>query len=208
MTLVATVPMVIVVPAGAGITTLADLVQRARATPGALSYASFGSGSPAHLAGELLKQRLGIDLLHVPYRGGAPALADTIAGRVQAYVSGISTSVAAIESGQLSALAVTGARRSAALPNVPTVEQAMDLPDYDLAVTYGLWAPRGTLSEVIGRLRAHGVTVLANPALLERFAAQGAEASSAPTPQATAEFVAREAERWGRIARDAQATVD
>lgn len=206
VTTIAGVPMVIVVHPGARITTLAELVSRARAAPGALSYASFGNGSPSHLAGELLKQRLGIDLLHVPYRGGGPALVDTIAGRVQAYVAGVSTAVAAIEQGQVLALAVTSASRVAALPQVPTVEAAAGLPGYDLSITYGLWAPRGTPPAIIARL--HDAARAALPALAERFATQGAVPSDAPTPEATAALVQRETERWGEIARRANATID
>lgn len=194
-------PFVLVVPASLPITDLPGLLALARQRAGQLSYASPGSGSANHLGMELLKAQAGVDILHVPYSGSAPANTALLAGEVSMMLSPAVVAMPFIQSGHLRALGVSGPEPSPTLPGVPPV--ASVLPGFDATTWYGVLAPAGTPEPVIVRLNAAFLAGLADPRARERLLAQGVE----PAPTSSAEFgriIAAEVAKWGRVARAAQ----
>ncbi len=190
-------PLVIVVPASSKAQTFKDLLAQARAEPGKLTYASAGNGSSGHLAGEALKQAAHIDVLHVPYKGGAPALTDLIGERISFMPLNSVEVISHIRSQKLRALAVTGSKRLSLLPEVPTVSEA-GLADFEVSVWWGLMAPAATPAAVITRINAELQKVLAEPALQTRLAELGVEISAGSTAQFS-EFIRAETARWSRV---------
>jgi tripartite-type tricarboxylate transporter receptor subunit TctC len=176
---------------------LADFVAAARAAPDKFSYASAGNGSPAHFAGEQLKQSAGISLLHVPYKGGAQAVTDTLAGVVHVYFSGFPPAVPHVRAGTLKALAVTGKKRSPALPDVPTTSEA-GLADFDLSGWFGFFVPKGTPASVVKRLNEVIVDAVVQPDLRESLAGQGVETVPG-SPAEFASFIAAEQRKYGSM---------
>jgi tripartite-type tricarboxylate transporter receptor subunit TctC len=176
-------PNVLVVAPSSGIKTLADLIAQAKAKPGQLNFASAGQGSGTHINGEKFRLAAGIDVVHVPYKGTPEALTDTMAGRVTYYFSPISAALPFVREGKLTALAVSTAKRSSALPNVPTVAES-GLPGFDYSLWVGLFAPAATPADVVDKI-ARDVRAAAESAeIKERFASLGAE----PMPMTSAEF--------------------
>ncbi|WP_348751995.1 tripartite tricarboxylate transporter substrate binding protein [uncultured Aquincola sp.] len=197
----ASAPLVLVVPAVSPIRTLADLLARAKAAPGKLAFASSGNGTGGHLAGELLEEVAGIQLLHVPYKGTAPALTDVLGGQVDLMFSVIPSALPHIDAGKLRAIGITGARRSPRLPDVPTVAEG-GLKGYESSLAYGLVAPRGTPDAVLRTLSQAVAKATESPALREAFKAEGAE----PLAGSAADFQAlmqTESDKWGRVIRQA-----
>ena len=197
----ASAPLVLVVPAVSPIRTLADLLARAKASPGKLAFASSGNGTGGHLAGELLEEVAGIQLLHVPYKGTAPALTDVLGGQVDLMFSVIPSALPHIDAGKLRAIGITGARRSPRLPDVPTVAEG-GLKGYESSLAYGLMAPRGTPDAVLKSLGQAVAKATESPALREAFKAEGAE----PLAGSAADFQAlmqTESDKWGRVIRQA-----
>ena len=186
--------------------TLQEFIALAKKTPGTLSYASAGSGTPPHLAAELFKSIAGVDVLHVPYKGGAPAINDLVGGQVQAIFEGQVVLLPHIKSGRVRALAITGAKRDAALPDVPTFAQA-GLPQYDAYFWSGLVAPGGTPADIVGKLNAVLVRALNTAEVREALLRQGL-ASAGTTPAEFAAFIGSEVERWGRVAKASGAKVE
>ncbi len=207
VTLVAHVPNLLVVPASSPYRTVAQLVEAARARPGQLSYASAGNGTGQHLAGELFAQALKLDLLHVPYKGGAPALNDLAGGQVDLMFSVQTASWPLVRAGKLRALAVTGARRAEALPEVPTVAEAAGPADFRVVEWNAVFAPAGTPPAVVERLANELRAVLAPPEMRGRLAGMGASAVGS-TPAELGEFVRRETARWAQPIRAAPITAD
>lgn len=177
--------------------TLADFIKAAKAAPDKYSYASAGAGSPAQFAGEQLKKSAGINLLHVPYKGGAPAVTDTLAGVVSIYFSGFPPAIGHVRAGKLKALAVTGKARSPALPSVPTMDEA-GLRDFDLSGWFGFFVPKGTPPAVIRRLNEVISAAVVQPELRESLAARGVE-TSAGSPAEFGAFVAAEQKKYGAL---------
>ncbi|MCE2999045.1 MAG: Bug family tripartite tricarboxylate transporter substrate binding protein [Betaproteobacteria bacterium] len=190
---------------GVAAKTVTDLIALAKQKPGTINYASSGLGSPGHLAGELLKAMTKIDLQHVPYRGGAPALGDLVSGQVPIFVAVISTGVPVINSGRAIALAVTGAKRSPALPEVPTVAETPALKGYEASNWYGLMAPAATPRPIIDRLHRDMVSVMDTPVLRDLLAARGVDATSS-TPDEFAAYIRSETAKWGKVIRAANLT--
>jgi tripartite-type tricarboxylate transporter receptor subunit TctC len=186
--------------------TLQEFIALAKKTPGTLSYASAGSGTPPHLAAELFKSIAGVDVLHVPYKGGAPAINDLVGGQVQAIFEGQVVLLPHIKSGRVRALAITGAKRDAALPDVPTFAQA-GLPQYDAYFWSGLVAPGGTPADIVGKLNAVLVRALNTAEVREALLRQGL-APAGTTPAEFAAFIGSEVERWGRVAKASGAKVE
>lgn len=182
------------------------LVQRARAEPGRLSYGSAGNGSAGHLGMELIKQSLGLDLVHVPYRGSPAMLTDLMGGRILAGFDNILSSTPHIAAGRLRALAVSGRVRAPALPDVPTIAES-GLPGFDVTVWQGLLAPAGTEPAIIERLRDGIGAALALPALRARLDALGVEAIGSD-PEEFGRFIAREVNRWSEVVRRSGARAD
>jgi len=194
-------PLVIVVPAASPVKSLQELVALARAEPGKLTYASAGNGSSGHLAGELLKSTAKIDVLHVPYKGGAPAIADLLGERITFMPINPVEVIAHIRAGRLRALAVASDRRSALLPDVPTAAEA-GLAGYEASVWWGLVAPAKTPPEIVRQLNAETNRALANPAIANKLAELGVVV----TPDTTAQFAAfikSQTELWSGVIRSA-----
>lgn len=200
ITMAVNFPNVLVVHAGTGIRSFAQFIDTAKRNPGKLDFASTGPASASHLAGELLNAVAGIDTVHVPYKGGAPALVDILAGRVAAWYATVSTSQQHIESGKLIALAATGLQRHPALPNVPTISES-GYPGFNASNWYAFIASAKVASPVLDRWHAEIVRVIGAPDVAQALGTHGFW----PTPTSRAElgdFIAREYGTWGRLIRD------
>jgi len=189
ITLIAPVSLVIVVHPSFPPKTARELIALARARPGDVAYASFGTGSMSHLAGELLKQMAKVDLLHVPYKGGGPALVDTLAGHVPVYFSSVAPSLPHIKAGKLRALAVTAGKRTPQLPDVPAVAETPGMKDYDAVILYGTWAAGRTSRDVVSRLNSEIVKILRTPGFRTRLEELGLGEPSPSTPEQMAEAI-------------------
>ena len=199
ITLAVRVPEVLAVNPGLPASSLGELITYARANPGKVNFASAGAGSITHLAGELLKSEAKIDLVHVPYKGAAPAVTDMIGGQVQMGIFDVPVLLAHIRSGKLKALAVTSADRAPTLPGVPTTAEA-GYPNVTSDNWYGLVMPAATPAAIQKRVHSAAVEALGSAAVKERFAKVGGIASPT-TPQQYAAFVAAEQAKWGRIVK-------
>jgi tripartite-type tricarboxylate transporter receptor subunit TctC len=196
--LIADAPNILVVHPSVPAASLQELIELARRRPGQLNYASSGIGTSTHLCGELLKAMTAIDLVHVPYKGGGPAVADLLGGQVQVMFATLPTVLEHIRAGKLRALGVTGGQRFAGAPEFPTIAQA-GLPGYEVSGWSGLFAPARTPRAAIERLAAETAKILREPALKERFLAQGAE-PAVKLPDEFAAFVDSETRKWKKVA--------
>jgi tripartite-type tricarboxylate transporter receptor subunit TctC len=196
--LIADAPNILVVHPSVPAASLQELIELARRRPGQLNYASSGVGTSTHLCGELLKAMTAIDLVHVPYKGGGPAVAELLGGQVQLMFATLPTVLEHIRAGKLRALGVTGGQRFAGAPEFPTIAQA-GLPGYEVSGWSGLFAPAGTPRAAIDRLAAETARILREPALKERFLAQGAE-PAVKLPDEFAAFVDSEMRKWKNVA--------
>ena len=199
ISLVVVNPQVLVAYPGLAANTIVELIKLARSRPGQINYASPGVGSPNHMGMELLKAMTGIDLVHVPYKGGAPASTDLIAGQVSLLFNSIPSVLQHMRSGRLKALAVGSAVRSPAIPEIPTVAEA-GVPGFEYATWYGLFAPAGTPREIIARLNAAAGKALLAPELALPLRAQGSEPRPT-TPEELARFMRVEHSRWERVVK-------
>ncbi|GAO70194.1 MULTISPECIES: Bug family tripartite tricarboxylate transporter substrate binding protein [Comamonas] len=205
ITMGVTFPNVLVVPASKGIKTLGEFVATAKREPGKLDFASTGPGSAAHLAGELLNDIAKIDTVHIPYKGGAPALQDVLGGRVSSFYAAPPTALPHIESGKLIPLATTGLTRPAYLPNVPTVAETY--PGFNATNWYAFVAPGKTPKPLLDRWNVELVKVLNAPDVRANLLKHGQTA--APTSrEELAKFISTENEKWSRIIRDRKITAD
>ncbi len=180
--------------------TVAELLQLAKSKPGSLNYASAGSGTPAHLAGEMLNVLAGIRMTHVPYKGAGPALLDVIAGQVQVIITSPIAAGPHIASGKVRALATTGSQRNPALPDLPTVAET--LSGYDITQWWGISAPAGTPPMIVKRLHAETARIVNLAAMRERLNREGAVPVGG-TPQEFTAFIASERMRLGKVIRQA-----
>jgi tripartite-type tricarboxylate transporter receptor subunit TctC len=183
VTLITAIPQVIVVHPDFPAKSLPELVAMAKAQPGKISFASYGNGSPGHLAGELFKTTTKTDLIHVPYRGGGPALADTLAGHVPVYFASIATVMQHLKAGKLRALAITDKKRTQLLPDVPTVDEALGISGYELSATYGVFVPAKTPPEIVAKLYAETAKLIGAPDFKKRIESEGADGTLATTPE-------------------------
>src|SRR5262245_38305731 len=191
-------PNVVVVNPSLPIKTIPELIAYAKANPGKLNMASSGNGSTIHMSGELFKMMTGINMVHVPYRGGAPALTDMISGQVQVMFDNIPTSAEHVKAGRLRGLAVTSAERSEVLPDLPTVADV--LPGYEASAWYGLGVPKGTPPEIIDKLNTETNAILADPKAKARFAELGASLLPG-TPAEFGKLMEDETEKWGKVVK-------
>lgn len=199
-------PNVLVVHPGAGIKTFADFIAHAKAKPGALDFASTGAGSASHLAGELLNQRAGIETIHIPYKGGAPALQDLLGGRVTAYYAAPPTALPHIEAGKLIAIATTGPVRPAYLPNVPTIAES-GYPGFNASNWYAFVAPGKTPEPILERWNKELVKALNAPDVKAELLKHGL--TPAPgTRKELAAYIAGESKTWGQLVKDRKITAD
>ncbi len=193
-------PQVLVVHPGVGANSVKELIAVAKAKPGQLNFSSVGTGTSPHLGGELFKSLAGVDMVHVPYKGTAPAMTDLIAGRVQLAWSSIPTVLAHVQAGRLKMLGIGGTRRSPALPDIPTI--ADTLPGFELATWYAIFAPTGTPAAIISRLNAETAKVLRDADLVKRFSEQGLE-PTVMTPAELKRYTENDVNRWARLIKAA-----
>ena len=206
ITLIASVPNLLVVNPALGVNSAAELVALARSKPGQLSFASFGNGASNHLSGEMLKSLTGIQATHVPYKSAPQAVTDLIAGQTSFAFVNTPLALPHVRSGKLRALAVTGAKRSAATPDFPTMQEA-GVPGFVVESWYGLMAPAGTPDAVIARLHKETLAALALPEVREFFAKQGADVVTA-TPAEFAAVIKSERARWAEVIRTSGARIE
>ena len=178
-----------------------DLIALAKKYPGKIAFASSGNGSAQHLAAELFRQRAGLDMVHVPYKGGGPALQDVMGGQVPLFFANMASGLPHVKSGKLRALAVTGSKRSASAPEVPTIAES-GVPGYEVYEWNAVFAPAGTPPDIIARTHAAIVRALAAPEVKERVASLGGEIA-ALSPADTDKWVRAQVESWARVIKDA-----
>ena len=203
---VASLPQILVANLAFPAHSVAELIALAKAKPGALQFASVGNGSPGHLAGELMQLRTGVKMVHVPYRGGGPAVTDVMGGQVPLLWVSIPAAAQFVKRGQLRALAVSTVKRSAAFPDVPTMQES-GVPDFDVDSWYAMFVPAKTPRAVVDRLNAALNQVLADPGVRDKLLVQGSEAVGG-TPEALGKVVTTELARWAVVARQAQIKID
>ena len=206
VTLIASAPSVLVVHLSVPAKTIQELTALARTHPGKLNYASNGNGSSAQLAAAIYESMAGVEMVHVPYKGLAPALSDLLSGTVQLMFSSMVAIVPHIMAGKLRALAVTGKQRSPLLPDIPTVAES-GFPAYEAGSWYGVLAPAGTPRAIVMKLNAEIVTALRQPAIRERLASEGAEAIGS-TPEEFADHIKAELARMGQVIRAARIRIE
>jgi tripartite-type tricarboxylate transporter receptor subunit TctC len=183
-----------------------EFIAYAKANPGKLNFGSGGPGSTPHLAGEMLKTMARLEMTHVPYKGGGPALADLLGGQIQLMLENIPSTLPFVKSGKLRVLAVTSKKRSPTVPDVPTLDEAA-LKGYELTGWNGLFVPRGTPRAIVNQLHAETVKALAAPDVKERLAAMSAEPGG-ESPEKFAVFIKAEIGKWAKIAKEAGLKVE
>jgi tripartite-type tricarboxylate transporter receptor subunit TctC len=201
VSLVATVPNVIAVNPDLPVTTLADLVRKAKAEPGKLNYGSAGNGSAGHLAMEYFKAQAKVDIVHVPYKGTGPMLADLMGGQTQMTFNGVPPIIGQIKGGKLRPIAVGSAKRVPSMPDVPTIAES-GYPGFETSQWYGILLPAGTPAPIVERLHREIVAALAKPETTRRIVEDGGVAVG-NTPAEFVALIAREEKRWGEVVRSA-----
>jgi tripartite-type tricarboxylate transporter receptor subunit TctC len=205
--LTATVPLVLVVNPALPVKSVQELVAYAKANPGKINYGSSGTGTITHLASALFGAQMGLTLQHIPYKGSAPALVDVAGGQTQMMIDTINTVLPYVKDNRLRALAIAIPRRSAALPDVPTLEEAAGLPGFEMSAWQGIVVPAATPKEIVAKLNAEINKAVQNPDLRLRLAAQGAEPLGGTSEQYAA-YIRAELERWSSVVKDSGAKAD
>jgi tripartite-type tricarboxylate transporter receptor subunit TctC len=206
ITTIATLPLMLVVNPDSPIRTVKDVIDQAKANPGKLTYASGGAGQGAHLAGALFDLMAGTSMVHVPYKGNAPAVLDVMGGHVDMIFDGMTTSLPQVQAGKLRAVAVSTLKRAASMPDLPTVAES-GLAGFDVGSWFGALAPAGTPAPIVAKLNAELVRILKSPEILKLMAASGLD----PLPSTPAEFaayMAAETEKWTKVVKEARIKAD
>ena len=206
VSVIAYVPNMLVAHPTLPVKNVKELIALAKARAGDLNYASSGSGTPAHLAGELFKSMAGINILHVPYKGSPPALTSVLSGETSMLFSPLTIAVPHTKSGKLRALGVTTAKRSKLVPELPTIGES-GLPGYEVTQWYGMQAPAGTPKDVITRINGEVGKILAMPDIVEKLVLFGAEAAPS-TPEFMTAYVKSEVEKWAKVVKASGAKAD
>jgi tripartite-type tricarboxylate transporter receptor subunit TctC len=206
VTLVCLQPNIMVVPNTSPAKSVAEFIAHAKANPDRITYGSGGIGTSVHLCGELFKRITGIEMRHVPYRGAGPALQDVIAGRLDVIFDNITGSLQQVKAGNARGLAVTTLKRANAAPDVPTLAEA-GVPGFDVSAWFAFYTPARTPAEIVGKLNTDIVAALGHPPVKERLAQLGADVVGS-TPQALAQHIKAEMDKWGPVIRDAGIRVD
>ena len=205
--LVAQVPNILVVNPSVPARSVRDLIELLRARPGYLNFGSGSTGSTGHLAGELFNTMAGVKMVHIPYKGGAPAMADLLSGQVQLMFDNLANALPHVKAGRLRALAVTTLARAPAMPELPTLAES-GLPGFDLSTWFGVMAPAGTTTEIVVKLNAEIVRALNAKDMRERLEKMGAEPPANNTPERFAAFIRAEAAKYAKVVRDSGAKVE
>ncbi len=192
--------LILVVPPSLPVKSVADLITLLKSQPGKINFASWGTGGAAHMAGELFKLATGTDMMHIPYKGSTPAIADLMGGQVSVFFDTITSSLPHARSGKLRGLAVTGLKRTASAPDIPTVAETV--PGFEVTVWQGIGAPAQTPKPVIAKLNAALCKVVAIPAVKEKFISLGADPVCG-TPEAFAAHIAKEIQKWAVVVKKA-----
>ena len=206
VTLVAVVPNMLVVHPSVPAKNVAELIALAKSRPGQLNFASSSTGGSPHLSGEMFKQMTGTEIVHVPYKGSAPAVTDLLGGQVSMMFDNMPSVLPQVKAGKLRALGVTSARRSPAAPEIPTIAES-GVPGYEVDSWFGILAPAGTPKEIVAKLSAEIVKILQMPDVKERLAGQGA-VPVGNTPEQFAEHIAKETAKWAKVVKTSGAKVD
>ena len=206
VSLVASIPFALLVHPSVAATSVQELISLARAKPGTLNFASAGSGTSNHLAGELFKTMANVTMVHIPYKGSAPALTDLLAGQVNVMFDLVLTALPHLKSGAVRGLAVTSRERSAAAPNLPTVAES-GVPGYEVSAWFGVFAPAGTPAGAVARLNAELARIMRLADVRERLASQGADAITS-TPEQFAAYVRDEIAKWSRVVKSSGMRID
>ncbi len=206
VTLIASAPLMLVVHPSIPAKSAKEFITYAKANPNKLNFGSGGAGATPHLAGEMLKLMAGLEMTHVPYKGGGPALADLIGGQIQLMLENIPSTLAFVKAGKLRALAVTGLKRSAVVPDLPTLDEA-GLKGYEIVGWNGLFVPAGTPRNIVTYLHSETLKALAQPDTKERLATLGADAVG-NTPEAFRAFINAEIVKWAKVVKAAGLKVE
>ena len=206
LTRVANVPNLLVANPAQPYKSVKDLIAYAKANPGKVNFGSSGNGSSIHLSGELFKSLAKVDMQHVPYKGSAPAVTDLLGNQIGIMFDNMPSAIQHVRSGKLAPLAVTTAKRSPELPNVPAIAEA-GVPGYEATSWFGMFAPAGTPAPVLAKLNAAIVKVLAQPDVKKKINEQGAEVYS-ETPEQFAAFIQAESVKWGKVVKESGASLD
>lgn len=201
VTIVAIVPLLLITPKSLPVKDVKELIALAKAQPGKMDYASFGVGSAAHLAGELMASLTGTQMVHVPYKGSAPAVADVMGGRVMMMMPGIGSAINLARDGKVKALAVTTAKRASGAPDIPTVAES-GIPGFDVATWESIQAPAGTPPQAINRLNAALRDVVTSKALREKMITLGFEPDATKSPAETAEFIRAQRQKFAKLVKE------
>lgn len=205
ITRAAMVPNVLVVREDAPFNTVEEMIAYGKANPGKLTFGSSGHGSTLHMSGETFKMMTGVDMVHVPYKGSSPAVADLLGGQITMIFDNLPSALPHIKSGKFKALAVTSAERSAQLPDVPTMAEA-GVPGYEVVSWFGLWAPAGTPPQIVAKINKEVVDIIRTPEMQKQILGLGA----IPHPESPAEFAAfvdSEGKKWAEVVRGAKLTI-
>jgi tripartite-type tricarboxylate transporter receptor subunit TctC len=207
VTLIVSVPQLIATNANTSIQSMKDVVAMAKAKPGTLNFASVGNGTPSHIAGELLKLKTGIDIVHVPYKGGGPAVADTLGGQVPLLFVTMPAAISHVRSGKLRALAVTTAKRNPGAPEIPTVAEALKIPDYEVDSWYALFAPAKTPPAIIAKMQQAVASTIRQPEVKQKLLEQGGDTVGS-TPEYLDRVVKNELKKWTEVVHAAHIKVE
>lgn len=207
VSLIVSVPQLIAAYPGAKITSMHDVIAMARENPGKLNFASVGNGTPSHIAGELLKLRTHIDIVHVPYKGGGPAVADTLGGQVPLLIVTMPAAMSHVRAGRLRALAVTTIKRNPGAPEIPTVAEALNIPDYEVDSWYAMFAPAKTPPAIVARMQKAIAQVIQLPNVRQKLLEQGGDPVGS-TPEELDRVVKVELRKWAEVIRAAHISVE
>ena len=207
VSLIVSVPQLVAAYPGAHIESMQDVIAMARANPGKLNFASVGNGTPSHIAGELLKLRTHTDIVHIPYKGGGPAVADTIGGQVPLLIVTMPAAMGQVRAGKLRALAVTTLKRNPGAPEIPTVAESLKIPDYEVDSWYAMFAPAKTAPAIIDRMQKEIARVIQVPTVRQKLLEQGGDPVGS-TPEALDRVVKNELRKWAEVIRAAHISVE
>ncbi|QWD73487.1 tripartite tricarboxylate transporter substrate binding protein [Polynucleobacter sp. TSB-Sco08W16] len=208
LAVIASVPLLLVENPNFPPKNIAELITLAKKDPDAIAYASFGNGSASHLAGALFTNQAGIKMIHIPYKGGGPAITDTLSGQTPLSFSAFGVALPHVRSGKLNALATTGPTRSKLLPDVPTIEEAGNLKGYEMSIVYAVWAPAGIPTPILNKISKALDQVTASSAFKEKVASDGGEVMNINTPADSQAYFQKEMQRLSKIVKDGNIKAD